>query len=234
MQTAIEILQSVGVFTFGVLARFGIFLAMVALLVVPAVLVALALRGRDARRERALGVREVEGVPFRPDLAYTPGHLWLHRRPGHGALELGVDGLAQQLMPAVTLVELARPGTQLRHGDPIATLHGGGRALEIPAPFDGTVAGVNLAVVRDPSLVKREGFGRGWLVAITPDGDAEAAFPRGAVAEAWKRREAARWNRFLEERLGFAAADGGALVAPAPWLVGEEGWRALADSFLRP
>ncbi len=29
-----------------------------------------------------------------------------------------------------------------------------------------------------------------------------------------------------------AAAPGGELVAPAPWVVGEEGWRALTAEFL--
>ena len=59
-------------------------------------------------------------------------------------------------------------------------------------------------------------------------GGAAAGRRRGGLA----RRESARWTRFLEERLGFAAADGGELLAPAPWLIGEEGWRALAAAFL--
>src|SRR5262249_18525529 len=148
------------------------------------------------------------------------------------ALELGLDGLAQRLLTAVTAVDLVHAGTQVRRGEPIAMLHGGGRALAIPAPFDGKITGVNSAVVRDPALVKREGFGRGWLVVIAPEGDVESAVSRGSAAEGWMRRESARWNRFLEDRLGFAAADGGMLVAPAPWLVGEDGWRALVEAFL--
>ncbi len=39
-------------------------------------------------------------------------------------------------------------------------------------------------------------------------------------------------DRFIEDQLGFAAADGGELVAPAPWLVGEENWKALTAAFL--
>jgi glycine cleavage system H protein len=235
MQTAIEIVQSVGVFVLGVVARFGLFLAMVALVVLPALVIALAIRGRAARRERALGIREVEGVPFRPDLYYAPGHLWLHvREKGRGGLELGLDAIAQRLMPSVTAVELANPGTRVARGEAIATLHGGGRALAIPAPVDGIVTGINAAVVRDPGLVKRDGYGRGWLVVVAPADQAFADLPRADAAESWMRGEARRWNQFIEHRLGFAAADGGALVAPAPWLIGEEGWRELSAAFLRP
>jgi glycine cleavage system H lipoate-binding protein len=231
MQAIAELLQSTGVFVAGLLARVGLFLAMLAVLVLPALAIALVLRAVSSRRRRALGLRRVGGLLFRPDLFYAPGHTWLHRRKS-GALELGLDDLAQRLLPSVTAVELPRPGTPVARGEPVATLHGGGRAVSIPSPVTGTVAGVNAAVVRDPTLVKRDGYGRGWLVAIAASDPSFAQLPRGIEAEVWLRREANRWTHFVEDRLGFAAADGGELVAPAPWLVGEEGWLELTKEFL--
>lgn len=233
MQPAIEILQTVVVFVAGLVARLGIFLGMVAVLVVPALAVALAARGVGAWRRRALGLRRVAGLLFRPSIWYAPGHTWLERRRG-GALEIGLDDLAQRLMPSVTAVELPQPGTAVVRGDVIARLHGGGRALSIPSPIAGTVAGVNAAVLRDPALVKHDVYGRGWLLALAPADEGFEAFPRGGAAEEFLRREAGRFGRFLEERLGFAAADGGELISPAPWLVGEEGWKALTVAFLSP
>jgi glycine cleavage system H protein len=231
MSAVLEVLQAVGVFLGGMVARFGVFLAMIALFAVPAVVLALAMRAIERRRERRLGLRSVSGVLFRPGLVYAPGHTWLQPRIG-GALELGIDGLAQRLLPAVSSVEVPRAGTQVARGETIATLSGGGREVRVRAPMPGVVAGVNAAVVRDPALVKRDGYGRGWLVRISPADGSWASLPRGEAAEGWMRREAVRWNRFLEDQLGFAAADGGELVAPAPWLIGESGWRALATAFL--
>jgi hypothetical protein len=118
-------------------------------------------------------------------------------------------------------------------GETIVALHGGGRVVRIPSPIEGAVAGVNAAVLRDPALVKRDGYCRGWLVAIAPADPSFADLPRGEQAESWLRRESARWARFVEERLGFEAADGGELLSPAPWLVGEEGWKELTAAFLR-
>jgi glycine cleavage system H lipoate-binding protein len=232
MQTIIDIAQVVGVFLGGILTRVGLFLAALAVLVLPAVAIALAVRAVSARRQRALGIRRVAGVLFRPDLFYAPGHTWLRRR-GKTALELGVDDLAQRLLPSVTAVELPYAGKTVAKGDVVALLHGGGRAVPIRAPVAGTIAGVNAAVVRDPALVKRDGYGRGWLVALTPADPSFTALPRGEEAESWLRRESARWSRFVEERLGFSAADGGELVAPAPWLVGEAGWSELTAAFLQ-
>jgi len=109
---------------------------------------------------------------------------------------------------------------------------GGGRQLPVRAPFDARIAGVNASVIRNPSLVKSDVYGAGWLVALTPADGSFSALPQGEAAEGWLRKESARWTRFLEERLGFQAADGGELLAPAPWLIGEEGWSALASAFL--
>jgi glycine cleavage system H lipoate-binding protein len=230
MYAVIEVLQSIGVFLGGILARFGVFLAMIAILAIPALMLAYAVRAIDRRREKRLGLRSLAGVQFRPGLVYAPGHTWLQPRIG-GALELGLDDLAQRLLPGVSAVELPRAGTKVARGETIATLSGGGREVRSRAGA-GVVAGVNAAVVRDPGLVKREGYGRGWLVAIAPSDGSWASLPHGESAESWMRREAVRWNRFLEDQLGFAAADGGELVAPAPWLIGESGWRALAAAFL--
>lgn len=224
-------LASIGAFLAGIVARAGIVLAMVLVLAVPAILFALLLRALQARRERRLGLRSVAGVQFRPGVAYAPGHTWLAPRRG-GALELGVDDLAQRLLPSVTAVEVPRAGTRLERGDVVATLSGGGREIQIRTPVPGVVAGVNASVVRDPALVKKDGYGRGWLVVITPSDASWSALPQGPVAEGWLKREAARWSRFLEDQLGFAAADGGELLAPAPWLMGEDGWKKLSQSFL--
>jgi glycine cleavage system H lipoate-binding protein len=259
MHTVIEILQVAGVFLGGILARLGLFVAALAALVLPALAIALAVRTISARRERALGIRRVSGLLFRPDLFYAPGHTWLRPRGARrgswrklprsergdrggaraqpecppATMELGIDDLAQRLLVSVTAVELPRPGTTFAKGDVVAVLHGGGRAVPVRAPVAGAVAGVNAAVLRDPALVKRDGLGRGWLVVLSPTDASFADLPRGEAAESWLRREAARWSRFLEERLGFSAADGGELVAPAPWLVGEAGWAELTTEFLQ-
>jgi glycine cleavage system H protein len=233
MTAILGILETLGVFLAGLLARAGIFLGVLAVLVVPALAVALALHWAELRRRRALGLRRVAGLLFRPSAWYAPGHTWIERRRG-GALEIGLDDLALHLLPSVSEVDLPRPGTRVERGEVLARLHGGGHEIAIRSPIAGAVVGVNAAVLRDPALVKLDGYGRGWLVALEPSDEGLAELPRGSAAEDFLRREAGRFARFLEERLGFAAADGGELMHPAPWLVGEEGWKALAAAFLSP
>lgn len=233
MSVAIETLEKLGVVLVGALVRIGIFLAVVAALAIPLVAVAWVInRVKDARR-RALGLHEVNGVTVRPGVRYAPSHTWLLQRAG-GAVEIGVDDLALRLLPAVTGVEAARVGARVARGEPIATLWGGGRQLPIRAPFDARIVGINAAVVRDPSLVRSDGYGRGWLVALQPANEEWKRLPVDGEADAWMSGEARRWNHQIETALGIAAADGGELISPAPWVVGEECWRALVAAFTEP
>ena len=233
MSVAIGTLEKVGVVAVGALLRIGIFLAVIAALAVPLVLVAWAInRVKDARR-RSLGLHEVSGVTVRPGVRYAPGHTWVFQRGG-GAVEVGIDDLALRLLPAVTAVDAVRSGTRVKRGEPIATLWGGGRQLPVRAPFDARIVGVNAAVVRNPSLVRSDGYGKGWLVALEPANDEWTSLPSDAAADGWMAGEARRWNQQIEQALGIAAADGGELISPAPWVVGEECWKALVASFTEP
>jgi len=230
MTATIEMLTSLGVFIVGLAARAGLVLAVIAVLSIPLMLVAAVLRGAEELKRRNLGLRDVAGVLFRPDLWYAPTHTWLARRK-EGELAIGLDALALRLMPAVTGVEVARTGTHVEKGETIVTLYAGARTLNVPAPVSGTVTGTNRAVLRDPSLVRSEGYGRGWIVAVRPASEEFADLPRGDRAEKFMRSESARWDRFVETELCYAAADGGHLVAPVPALIGEDGWRKLASAF---
>ena len=233
MPVATETLEKVGIVVVGALLRIGVFLAVIAALAIPLVAVAWVVnRVKDARR-RALGLHDVNGVTVRPGVRYAPGHTWLLTRAG-GAVEVGIDDLALRLLPAVTAVESVRTGTKVKRGEPIATLWGGGRQLPVRAPFDARIVGVNAAVVRDPSLVRSDGYGRGWLVALEPANEEWTSLPLDAEADGWMAQEARRWNQHIEKALGIAAADGGELISPAPWVIGEECWHALVSSFTDP
>jgi len=226
-----QLLQSIGFFLAGLLARSAAVVVMMLAFAVPVLLVALVLRGARAVRAQRLGLTTVEGLSLRPALRYAPTHTWLARRSG-GDLAVGLDDLALRLLPTVTGVEVARPGTEVRAGDPIATVFAGIRHLTVLAPVDGRVVGPNRAVRRDPSLLRRDGYGRGWLVALAPRDGACEQLPTGEAAARFMAGEAHRWNQYVEAALGYAAADGGQLVAPAPSLLDERSWEALAATFL--
>jgi hypothetical protein len=94
------------------------------------------------------------------------------------------------------------------------------------------VAAVNAAVVRDPALLKSDGYGRGWLFAVEPEESSWRKLLSGEAARSWLEAEADRLTRFYEHQLGYAAADGGTLLGHPASMLGDEQWKALTRAFL--
>jgi glycine cleavage system H protein len=229
--TALITLRELGGLLVGLFGRLGVVFVAGLALAVPALLVALAWRWSAARNARA-ATRSAGGVAYHLAAYHAPNHTWLLPR-GSGDLAIGIDDLARRLLPSATAIELPRPGTEIRRGDPVAVIRAGKRAIQIGAPVDGTVVAVNARVRRNPALVKDEAYGAGWLYTLAPADGGYMRFPHGEEAAEWMRGERTRLARFIEGELGIAAADGGELSAPTPALLGDESWRRLAWEFLR-
>ena len=234
MQALLETLQSVGLFLVFLLGRFLLLLLVLTLLTL-VFLAGLALvRAAAGLRRRALGYVRVDGLAWRRGLAYAPGHTWLDLRRA-AAIRIGMDDLAQHLVPHVTAVRLPEPGAALRRGEPaVEVLCGKRRRANIPSPVDGTVVAVNNRLTRDPSLVNRDPYARGWLFSVSSPGGVQTPALMGERARDWFARETYRLTHFFERELGLAAADGGELVAPVPALLSDAQWQAVTESFLRP
>jgi glycine cleavage system H lipoate-binding protein len=218
----VSVLEAVGSFIVGTGARIVVALLAGLALVAPAVLIAYAWRAFTAHARTANGTR--------PDTHFAPGHTWVApwRR---NTVAVGLDEVAERILPSATALDLPARGMEVHRGDPIAVIRAGRRAIRISAPVDGTIVGVNHRARRNPALVKEDPYGRGWLFAIAPRNDAWKELPSGPAGDLWVSAERRRLARFVEDELGLAAADGGELVAPAPALLGEDAWRRLLSAF---
>jgi glycine cleavage system H lipoate-binding protein len=229
MQTFNEILQVIGAFAICLTARALLFFVGAALLAIPATLLAVGINVVRERRERVLA--RVGNLVYREGAYYAPNHTWLAPRAS-GDFDVGIDDIARKIIPGSSSVDLPKPGTRFHRGDPIALVRAGGREVMISAPLDGEVTRVNSAVRSDPSLVREEAYGRGWLFSFAPSDAGYLRFPSGYEAAGWLAREKARLASFIEAELGIAAADGGELTTPVPAALGEEGWRKVVAKFL--
>lgn len=231
MDAIIGILQNLGAFVGGIAARLGIVLLAMAAILVPALLVFGILRGVAWARRRAQGLTLAGSVRFRPGLLYAPGHTWVRKE--RSLARVGVDDLAQKILPWAVAVRLPKPGTALVAGAPAAVISAGGQEAIIRAPITGTVTAVNANVVLDPSLVKSDAYARGWLFAMKPESDRLEGLRQDGEAQAWLAAEGDRLHRWLETRLGIASADGGELMDPVAAHLDPQAWKELTESFLR-
>jgi glycine cleavage system H protein len=231
MTAFIDTLTTAGVFLAGLAARLGIVLAIALVLLAPVLLALGVGKIFGAIRMWMEGYRSAGNLRFRGGLAYAPGHTWL--KPEGSFLKVGLDDLAQRLLPWTVAVEMPRTGQFVKEGEPVATLSCGDREVQVAAPASGRIVAVNPEVLREPTLAKSENYGSGWLFAIEPDGKEWKTLPAGERARSWLRAEGERLTRFYEEQLGMAAADGGELIGSPDTLLTDAQWKNLSRSFLR-
>jgi glycine cleavage system H lipoate-binding protein len=186
---------------------------------------------------------------LQPERFALPGGLLFHRAHTwvnllfSGQVKVGVDDFLQRLVGRVDGVTLPPLGVHVAVGEPFIALRQGTRTLTLPAPVDGIVCAVNGEVAKEPWLLKRDPYTRGWLVALQPR-DLTAQLPGllvGSRAGDWLKTELRGFRDFLNEQLGLhrdalvgtTAADGGLTADGLLERMDDPAWTAFGARFLR-
>lgn len=232
MESLLSLGQSAVIMVVGLAVRFLVAVLILAAIVGSVVVALASWRTAVSWRGRgATGVGHTGTLEWLTCAYYAPWHTWL--APARkGTARVGLDALGARLLPQVTRVDVVSPGTELHSGDPFAHLTTGARTLTLRAPVDACVVGVNRDVQRSPQTVVREPYRHGWLVVVAPKAQTYPSLAHGEPAAEWLKKEEARLQHALECTLGFAAADGGELVAPTADLLSDEQWNTVAREFV--
>ncbi len=232
MDALVSVAQSIGVFLAGLVVRFGLFVG-VLLVLTTVFLIGLGIvRLAVWLRRSVLGLATADGLSWKRRGYYAPGHTWVEVTANQ-KLRIGFDDLAQRLLARVTAITLPVPGTRIDEGQPLTRVACGDRQTVIPSPVSGTVVAINDAVIRDPLLINRDPYRRGWLLAVQPANAAYTRLPWGDAARQWLRDESARFSRAMEAHLQLHAADGGELTAPGTSLLDAKQWDEMSREFLK-
>ncbi len=98
------------------------------------------------------------------DLKYTLSHEWVKirgRTAYIGLTEFALEGLGQVLN-----LELPIKDDELLVGVALGDVETTNAIHEIMSPVEGLVAETNKAILRNPALVKKDPYKRGWLLKI--------------------------------------------------------------------
>jgi glycine cleavage system H lipoate-binding protein len=112
-----------------------------------------------------LPARYIEGFQVPEGIHYHPGHMWL-RRDWKNTVRIGADEFAAKLSGAIGNIELPARGEWFRQGQAIVKLHRNGETTAMVAPIEGEVVDVNTEALRDPSLLRNDSYGKGWLLRL--------------------------------------------------------------------
>ena len=174
----------------------------------------------------------VGGFKVPESLRYHPGHTWaLNESPS--LVRVGMDEFASKLVGKLEQIALPQRGQWIRQGQKIWSLRRDGTTVDMVSPIEGSVADINEAVVRDPSLALTDPYGEGWLVTVQSP-DAKTNFRNllgGALARWWTEESASRLQRKMPMALGALAQDGGVAMGDLSAHLPNQEWAVLAKEF---
>jgi glycine cleavage system H protein len=127
-----------------------------------------ALTAAGAAAKTELSPIYVEGFLVPGSLRYHAGHTWAEPEQSKTA-RAGVDEFAARLAGRIDSIELPQPGQRVRQGQAMCTIHRNGETAILLSPVEGEVVEVNPDVVKDPSLLRTDPYGKGWLITLKCD-----------------------------------------------------------------
>ena len=157
-----------------------------------------------------IGGDVVEGFHVPQTVSYHSGHSWLMRERKN-VVRVGADEFAAALLGKIEKIELPKPGQWIRQGQKVLTFLRDGVKTEMVSPTEGEVMEINREVVENPSMLRKDPYGKGWLLAVhVPDEEntTRNLIPKSLVGE-WIREAAERLYARQPALAGAVAADGG-------------------------
>ena len=176
----------------------------------------------------------VDGFLVPDGFRYHPGHTWLIRERPH-LVRVGVDEFAAKLAGRIEKLELPKRGQWIRQGQMAWNLQRKGEIAAMTSPIEGEVVEINRELLNDPSLLRRDPYGKGWLMTVNvPDEEStwRNLLPAGLV-KGWMRDSVARLYGQQPLLAGAVAADGGRPVDDLLEAIPTANWaKTTAEFFL--
>jgi glycine cleavage system H protein len=178
------------------------------------------------------GPNFVDGFLVPEGLRYHPGHTWLVRERPHLA-RVGVDEFGAKLAGHLEKLDLPKPSQWIRQGQTAWNLFRKGEKAAMTSPIEGEVVEVNQELLRDPSLLNSDPYGKGWLMTVNvPDEEStwRNLLPTRLVKD-WMRDSVARLYAEQPLLAGAVAADGGRPVDDLLEAIPTANWAKITAEF---
>jgi len=179
-----------------------------------------------------LGEDYVNGFLTPARVSYHPGHSWLLRERKN-VVRVGVDEFAAALAGKLEKIELPKAGQWIRQGQKIVAFYRDGQKTEMVSPTEGEVLEINAEVVDNPTVLRQDPYGKGWMVTVhVPDEESTGRnlVPKGLVRE-WMREAVERLYARQPALAGAVAADGGRPAEDLLAAIPDAGWKEVTGEF---
>ena len=187
--------------------------------------------GMEVVRRAMASVAQWFSIP--EGLYYHQGHSWVIP---HGAelVKVGVDDFAQRLVGNTNKISLPKVGSRIAQGDVGWKLGIDTKTIDMLSPVTGDVVAVNKDIVKNPTLINQDPYGKGWLMMVKPDNQRATVknLLTGKLATAWMEKTADTLREQMGGELGVVYQDGGLPVSGIAKALSPDGWDKMAREFL--
>jgi glycine cleavage system H protein len=101
------------------------------------------------------------------DCHYTESDEWL--RVDGAMVRIGITDYAQSELNDIVFVELPERGTQLEAGRTFGVVESVKAVSDLVSPIAGEVVEIHSQLSEHPEWLNEDPYGRGWIIAITPE-----------------------------------------------------------------
>jgi len=174
----------------------------------------------------------VAGFRVPENVRYHAGHTWALSE-SRELVRVGMDDFATKLAGKIDSISLPQRGRWVRQGQKTFTIFRDGKSVDLVSPIEGTVTGINEAVLKNPDLARKDPYGDGWLMTVQAP-DSKLNFRNllgGSLARLWTEESALRLHSRMPMAIGALAQDGGVAVDDITAHMPEEDWATLTKEF---
>lgn len=101
---------------------------------------------------------------FPEDLLYTKDHEWA--KIENKKVTIGITDHAQAALGDVVYVELPKMGKAVKKGETLGVVESIKAVSDLYSPVSGKVIEINAELMKDPSEVNRDPYGKAWIARL--------------------------------------------------------------------
>jgi len=129
----------------------------------------------------------------------SKGHVWF-KQLSKDEVRVGLDDFCPKLITKIDRIKLHNPGDRVNNNGGMCTIYQGKKKLTFFSPLDGTIREVNPELMKNPKIICKDPFGRGWIYRLKPSLEISYLVESESVDKDildWEQREVDRLANFI-------------------------------------
>jgi len=109
---------------------------------------------------------KIDGREFPEYLYYHRDHMWVNIEKDKA--RVGYNDWAQNASGKLLSINTRKQGRTVKQGKTLGTVESGKWVGPLKAPITGEILELNQDIIKDPSSINQDPYGKGWIALLAP------------------------------------------------------------------